>query len=284
MSITELLNRPMPDGVQLGFDRRVLHFRFSNPERRNVIHHGIWDFLPLVISAAEQDDSVRVIAFSGIDASSFSAGADISEFTERRVGLQSARQYSRAVKRAELAIIHCAKPTVSFIRGWCVGGGCEIAVACDIRIGDESARMGITPAKLGIVYGLSSTSRLVQEVGPSWARYLLLTADIVDAETAVRSGLLHYAYSADEAVLKWEQLLVRLTSGAPVTLSAAKQLVARVLNGSVDDDALSEQLYDTSYLSEEYRRAREAFAGRIRPVFDDIPWPFSPQPREGDDS
>ena len=263
----------LPPGLSVELSGRVLHIVFDRPERKNAVDLQMWQALPGLVHAAEQDDRIRAVAFSGKTADVFSAGADIQEFSTIRSGARNAARYSDAVRDAELAIINCSKPTLALVRGWCVGGGCEIAVACDIRIGETSARMGITPAKLGIVYGQVSTTRLVQETGAPWARFLLLTGEIVTAETAMRSSLLHEVHPPDQVLERWQTLLDRITAGAPITQAGAKALVARAVAGNGVEDAIAESWYQRSYDSEEYRIGVDSFTSKQRPDFSQLPWP-----------
>lgn len=261
------------EGLRTYVQDRVQHIVFDRPRYRNAMNLGMWKAIPSLVESALGRDDVRAIAFSGASEEAFSAGADISEFDTVRIGVTNATKYNDAVRAAETSIIQASKPTLAYVRGWCVGGGCEIAVACDIRVGDTSARMGITAAKLGIVYGQTSTSRLVQEVGPAWARYLLFTARVVDADTALRASLLHDVYPAASADEGWRSLLSTVTDGAPITQAGAKKLIARAVDGSDAEDEYSNLLYGLSFESAEYERGVSSFTTKQRPTFSDIPWP-----------
>ena len=265
--------RVITEGLESQLVDRVLYIIFNRPDHRNAINLEMWSSIPKIISAATSNDEVRAIAFIGKTEREFSAGADIQEFSTVRRGVENATKYSDAVRTAQEAIINSEKPTLSFIRGWCVGGGAEIAVSCDLRIGDTTAKIGITPAKLGIVYSQLSTTRLVQEVGPSWARYLLLTGRSVSVEVALRSGLLHEAYSEEIAEDEWHKILRSVTRGAPITLAATKKLVGRAVIGQGVDDDYADLLYRKSYASEEYRRGVDSFVTKTQTDFSDIQWP-----------
>lgn len=263
----------LPDGIGVELQGRVLHVIFDRPERKNAMNLQMWQVLPRIIHFAEGNDQVRAVAFSGRTADSFSAGADISEFGTVRSGAANSRRYSAAVLEAESAIIGCTKPTFALVRGWCVGGGCELALACDIRIGDTTARMGITPAKLGIVYSQTSTTRLVEEVGAAWARLLLLTGEIVRADTALRISLLHEVLPPEGVEARWNAVLDRVAGGAPVTLAGAKVLVGRAAAGHGQEDSVANSWYERSYDSDEYRIGVTSFLAREKPDFSAVPWP-----------
>lgn len=263
------------EGVRTYVKDRVQHIVFDRTKYKNALNLGMWQAIPQVMENATNNDEVRAIAFSGRTAEAFSAGADITEFTAVRNGVENSTKYNDAVREAELSIIRSSKPTLAYIRGWCVGGGCEVAVSCDIRVGDTTARMGITPAKLGIVYGQTSTSRLVQEVGSTWARYMLFSARIVDADTALRASLLHEVYPDGIADEEWQTLLQTITGGAPITQAGAKKLIARAVSGTDAEDEYANHLYRLSFESTEYERGVESFTTKQKPSFDDIPWPTS---------
>lgn len=264
------------EGIRTYVSDRVQHVVFDRAEYRNALNLGMWEAIPQLMEEAATNEEVRAIAFSGLTAESFSAGADITEFTTVRSGVVNATKYNDAVREAEKAIVASSKPTLAYVRGWCVGGGCEVAVACDIRVGDSTARMGITPSKLGIVYGQTSTSRLVQEVGPGWARYMLLSARIFDAETSLHASLLQEVYADETADEQWLSLLKTITGGAPITQAGAKKLIARAVAGTDEEDEYADQWYRLSFESTEYARGVESFTTKHKPSFEDIPWPQTP--------
>lgn len=262
------------EGIQTYVSERIQHVVFDRVQYRNAMNLGMWEAIPEIMQKAADDDEVRAVAFSGRTAESFSAGADITEFTTVRSGVKNATLYNDAVRDAEESIVYSPKPTLAYVRGWCVGGGCEVAVACDIRVGDSTARMGVTPAKLGIVYGQTSTSRLAQEVGPGFARYMLLSARIFDADTALRASLLHEVFEDDTADEQWRSLLRTVSGGAPVTQAGAKKLVARAVAGAGEEDEYADSWYRLSFDSTEYARGVESFTTKQKPTFEDIPWPL----------
>jgi len=267
-----LIARP-PGGISARREDRVLAIEIDRPERRGAMDLGMWQRIRDLVLAAQDDDRIRVVAFSGKDDRAFSAGADIGEFATVRSGVDNVLNYQEVVGQAEQAIITSAKPTAALIRGWCMGGGCEIAAACAIRVGDASARFGITPAKLGIVYGQTSIRRLVEEVGAPWARFLLLTGRTIDAETALRIGLLHQIFDADRVADEWQALLGTLVGNAPVSQLGAMQFIARVTEGSAAEDRFAMDWYRRSAESEEYQRGVRSFLTKVKPDFSDIPWP-----------
>jgi enoyl-CoA hydratase/carnithine racemase len=177
------------------------------------------------------------------------------------------------VHAAERSLATLSKPTIALVQGWCVGGGCELALACDLRIADDTAMFGITPSKLGIVYNQSSTARVVEIVGSAWARYLLLTGDLLDAAQALRIGLVHEVHPPLEAAAAAVALAGRLAERAPISLAGAKQLIARAANGTAAEDAWAHRWYAAAAASAEYAEGVAAFTAKRAPDFTTIGWP-----------
>ncbi|MFE7423140.1 enoyl-CoA hydratase/isomerase family protein [Rhodococcus sp. NPDC057529] len=161
----------MSGHLTLTTDSGIATLTIDRPEKRNAMSLSMWTQLPQLISAVEADPKVKVLIIRGGD--HFSAGADIGEFATVRGCAYAGRHYDDVVERAEIAIVTLSRPTIAAISGYCIGGGCELAAACDIRIGTPETIMAITPAKLGLVYNYRSTRALVRLVGPAWAKQML---------------------------------------------------------------------------------------------------------------
>ncbi|HEX3649246.1 MAG TPA: enoyl-CoA hydratase-related protein, partial [Pseudonocardiaceae bacterium] len=158
-------------------------------------------------------------------------------------------------------------PTIAAITGFCIGGGCEIALACDIRLAADDARFGITPAKLGIVYNFTSTRQLVAAVGPAWAKQILFSGDLIDAATALRIGLVNETCPVDGLFDRVAELAGTIASLARVSVHGAKQLVGRIGDGQVDEDEAVAAVYEKAVLSAEYAEGVAAFLEKRQPNF-----------------
>lgn len=251
--------------LRVSTDDGVVTVELHRPERHNAINFAMWDALRRLMPALAADDAVDVVVLRGTPGGPFSAGADISEFRALRREPADAERYSEAVEGGEAALIEFPKPTVALVQGWALGGGTQVAAACDLRVCDEGARFAVTPAKLGIVYALPSTVRLVDVVGPAWASFFLLTGEQVDAATALRIGLVHEVAADVEA--RAYQLARTLAGRARISLSGGKQLVARAVQGrrEVDDDVRA--LYREAWASVEYAEGVDAFLAKRTPEF-----------------
>jgi enoyl-CoA hydratase/carnithine racemase len=227
----------------------------------------MWSAFARLMPVLAADDEVDVVVLRGTPGGPFSAGADISEFTTLRAEPEGARRYSEAVAAGEGALIAFPKPTIALVQGFAIGGGTQVAVACDLRVCDSTSRFGVTPAKLGIVYALGSTARLVETVGAAWARWILLTGDLLDAETALRIGLVHEVLSPDEVEDRAYALARTLSGRARVSLVGGKALVDRAYAGRLDEDDDVQALYARSWTSAEYAEGVAAFLAKRTPDF-----------------
>ncbi|MEW5629454.1 enoyl-CoA hydratase-related protein [Streptomyces hydrogenans] len=198
----------------------------SNPAKRNAMTSGMWRALPDVLGRLAADPAVRVLVLTGAG-DTFCAGADISTLSE-----PGDEQQALAV-RAEEALAAFPKPTLAAVRGYCVGGGSQLAGACDLRFAEEGSRFGVTPAKLGIVYPSSSTRRLTALVGPATAKYLLFSGELIDTERALRTGFVDEVHPAGALTKRVEEFCRVLASRSLLTQAAAKEFA----DGHLDRDA-----------------------------------------------
>ncbi|WP_330333599.1 enoyl-CoA hydratase-related protein [Streptomyces sp. NBC_00536] len=202
----------------------------SHPAKRNAMTADMWRAVPELLTGLAADPAVRALVLTGAGAT-FCAGADISSLRESTAGSGDDPQ-SLAV-RAEEALAAFPKPTLAAIRGFCVGGGSQLAAACDLRFAEEGASFGVTPAKLGIVYPASSTRRLAALVGPATAKYLLFSGELIDAERALRTGLLDELLPVGQLDKRVAEFTRILAGRSQLTQAAAKEFA----NGRTDRDA-----------------------------------------------
>ncbi|MFG2887799.1 enoyl-CoA hydratase/isomerase family protein [Streptomyces sp. NPDC048297] len=196
-----------------------------HPAKRNAMTAAMWRALPPLLDTLAADPGVRALVLTG-EGATFCAGADIST-------LQGSPQEAQTLAvAAEEALAAFPKPTLAAIRGHCVGGGSQLAAACDLRLAEEGALFGVTPAKLGIVYPSSSTRRLVSLVGPATAKYLLFSGELIDTGRALRAGLVDEVLPEGELDKRVAELTRVLVSRSQLTQAAAKEFA----NGRTDRD------------------------------------------------
>ncbi|MER7891796.1 enoyl-CoA hydratase/isomerase family protein [Micromonospora sp. NPDC094482] len=190
-----------------------------HPARRNAMTPAMWRQLPPLLDELEADPAVRALVLTGAG-DTFCAGADLGDLDE----LLAAGDGSIAVA-AEERLAGFAKPTIAAIRGACVGGGCQLAAACDLRIAADDARFGVPPARLGLVYPAPTTRRLARLVGPSAAKYLLFTAELIDAERALRIGLVDEVLPEERLAARVQEITASIAQRSPLSVAAAKEIV-----------------------------------------------------------
>ncbi|MGH3440309.1 MAG: enoyl-CoA hydratase/isomerase family protein [Sciscionella sp.] len=254
----------MTQHLRLEIDGALATLVIDRPAKRNAISYEMWSALPKAMAEVAASPA-KVLVIRGEQ--HFSAGADISEFATLRAGADGSRRYSDAVHAGERSIVGLSLPTIAAINGFCIGGGCEIALACDIRIAADDAKFGITPAKLGIVYHFTSTKQLVAAVGPAWAKQILFTGDILDAETALRIGLVNELHTAAAVNTRAVELAERIAGRSQVSVRGAKTIVNRIAEGQHEEDTEVRALYDASHASAEYAEGVRAFLQKRPPRF-----------------
>lgn len=255
------------DGLKISRDGGVVTVELHRPAKHNAIDLAMWDRFATLMPELDAEDAVDVVVLRGPVGGPFSAGADISEFSSLRSTPDSAARYGDAVAAGEGAIRDLAKPSIAMVEGFAIGGGSQVALACDLRVCEPGSRFGITPGKLGIIYGLASTARLVDVVGSAWARWLLLTGELVDADTALRIGLVHEVVSRPDLQARTTQLAAVLSSRARISLQGGKALVERVTAGRREEDDEIREYYARSLHSPEYAEGVAAFMAKRAPDF-----------------
>ena len=266
MDLTAVLGDAAPH-LSVTRDEGVVTVSFTRPDKHNAISFAMWHALGRLMPALAADDLCQVVVLRGTPGGPCSPGAHIAEFTTLRADPDGARRYGEAVEAGEQAVIRFPKPTVALVEGFAIGGGSQLALACDLRVCETRSRFGITPAKLGIVYALPSTARLVEVVGAAWARWILFTGELLDAETALRIGLVHEVVETGTAEARAYALARTMADRAQVSLVGGKQMVARAVAGRVDEDDEVHRIYEQSWTSAEYAEGVAAFLGKRHPDF-----------------
>jgi enoyl-CoA hydratase len=263
-----MLDQPITSKMLAEKDGAVGHIIFNNPARHNAVSLEMWQGLAQIMDDFEADDAVRVIVVSGAGGKAFVSGADISEFKEKRANEDAAAAYSRISEASRLRLQDTLKPTIAMIRGYCIGGGLATAITCDIRIAAEGARFGIPAAKLGLGYAYDGIKKLIDLVGPAYAREIFYTARQFSAEEALGMGLINRLVPDGELESYVKNYCDLIAANAPLTIRAAKQTVREALKDEAERDmALCKRLVDECFASEDYTEGRTAFMEKRRPVF-----------------
>ncbi len=241
---------------------------FNNPERRNAVSLAMWEAVPRILDDFEGDEGVRVIVLEGAGEKAFVSGADISEFAERRASQEAVAAYNRISESGRRRIEDCPKPTIAMIRGYCMGGGVATALACDLRFAAEGSRFGIPAARLGLGYGYDGIKKLVDLVGPAYAREIFYTARQFSAEEAQRMGLVNAVLSAGALAGHVRETCAMIAANAPLTIRAAKIAVREALKDESRRDLdLCRRAVEACFASEDYTEGRTAFMEKRKPIF-----------------
>lgn len=241
---------------------------FNNPDRHNATSYEMWQSLPLVLEAFSSDADVRVIVFRGAGEKAFSAGADISQFKEKRSGPEAVQAYNDAADAAGRALRECSKPTVAMIRGYCIGGGTAIAVGCDLRIAGDSARFGVPAAKLGLGYRFDGIKRLAAIVGPAFTAEIFFTARQFTAQEALQMGLVNRVTPDAELERYTLDMVSAMAANAPLTIAAVKVALIELGKDPVNRDlARCQRMVEACFASEDYKEGQAAFMAKRKPQF-----------------
>ena len=254
-----------PGGLRLERDGAVATLLIDRPRQHNAMNQAMWERFPQLVQQAMADDAIRVLILTSAAPGLFCAGADIHEFALHS-GEESWRIANQAAIRAtHYALAHAEKPVIAAIDGDAIGGGCGLAIACDLRIASPAARLGITPAKLGIVYSLFDTKLLVDLVGPARAKRILFTAALHDAQEALAIGLIDQIAPAP---LETAMELARVMAGnAQHSIRSSKAIIRRILDGQADDDAVTLAMFRDAFTLPDFSEGVTAFREKRRPDF-----------------
>ena len=202
---------------------------FNNPERHNAVSLEMWEATTGALTAFAADDEVRVVVLTGAGGKAFVSGADISKFASERASIEATRAYDVKTAAAFNSIYEFPKPTIAMIRGYCIGGGVGLATCCDLRICSDNSRFAVPAAKLGLGYAYAGLKRLVDIVGPSFAKEIFYTARQFDAREACDMGLVNRVVPQAELESAVKSITDMICANAPLTIKAVKFTVGEIL-------------------------------------------------------
>jgi enoyl-CoA hydratase/carnithine racemase len=241
---------------------------FNNPEKRNAMSLEMWEGLGQALTELRDDPGVRVVVLVGAGDKAFVSGADISQFEKTRHNAAASEEYSKKSEAQRTLLGNYPKPTISCIRGFCLGGGMQVAMLTDIRIAAEDSQFGIPAAKLGIAYGYDGLRNLVSLVGPSWARLIMYTGMRIASAEALRIGLVDRVLPNGELWDATMEIARTISGNAPLAIKAAKTTIAQVLKDPAERDmAAIKQIGLQCMDSEDFREGRRAFMEKRKPQF-----------------
>ena len=242
--------------------------KFDNQPRRNAMTFEMWEGLGIVIEDFNSDPDVRVIVLSGEGGKAFCAGADISQFAEKRSSEDAVVLYNATTDHSSQVLATALKPTIAKIEGFCIGGGLGIAMCCDLRIANEQSTYAVPAAKLGLGYRADGLKRLVDVVGPSFAKDIFYTARQFTAQEAYNMGLINRVLPRTALDSYVNDYTKTIAGNAPMTISAARVVINEIMkDGAERDNELCDKVVDDCFASEDYKEGRTAFMEKRKPAF-----------------
>lgn len=237
------------------------------PERRNALNAAAWARLPQVLKSARKTRGLRILIVRGAG-DHFASGADISEFGMLYATPESAARISDDIAAALEALAAFPVPTLAMIRGTCIGGGCALALCCDLRFADNTAQFAITPVKLGLVYPFADVQRLTEIVGIAQAREILLSGRPVSARHAARIGLINRRFKPETLENKVLDYANTVASVSTRSTQITKQMFVRYQNGQRGDDNITRKMFLDGFSGKDFTEGYRAFLEKRKPDFD----------------
>ena len=241
---------------------------FNNPKRHNAVSLEMWEATTGALAKFAADDEVRVVVLTGAGGKAFVSGADISKFASERASIEATRAYDVKTAPAFNSIYDFPKPTIAMIRGYCIGGGLGLATCCDLRIATDNSRFAVPAAKLGLGYGYAGLKRLVDVVGPAFAKEIFYTARQFDAQEALTMGLVNRVVPSAELETYVRSVTDMICANAPLTIKAVKYTVNEIVReDSKRNIARTTEMVEKCFTSNDYNEGRSAFMEKRKPVF-----------------
>ena len=241
---------------------------FNNPEKHNAVSIEMWDALEKFLNQFREDKNIRVVVLEGAGGKSFVSGADISKFDKERSTKEAVLSYNKRTHKVYELLETFPKPTIAKINGYCIGGGLNLAVCCDIRICSEKSKFAMPAAKLSLGYPFSSIKRLFDVMGPGMAKHFMFTAEKISANEAVSCGLVQKLVTEENLETFVNDYALTISKNAPLTIKAMKQIGIEILKNPLERDlSLCDQLASACFDSEDYKEGRKAFMEKRTPNF-----------------
>jgi len=255
------------DSVKTVIDGAIGYILLDRPEKRNAMSSAMWRAVPIALKEQEDTPDVRVVVVKSTSKKAFSAGADIAELGQIAVDVEKRERNRQAIREAQRALARSKKPTIAQINGACVGGGCGLAIHTDFRFAGMSARFGITPARLGIVYPQNDTKELIDLVGLSAAKRLLYTGALISAEEAKKIGLVDHLCPDEALEMSVRQFAEQFCHVSLSSIRGIKQVIRAIQDGATDDDEASIRLFLEAHECEDAQEGIGAFLAKRKPNF-----------------
>jgi len=249
-------------------DKHIGWITFNNPARLNAVSLEMWQGLADIANDFANDDEIRVVVVHGAGEKAFVSGADISEFAQQRNSAEATEKYDAVAQEGTQALKNLNKPTLAMIDGYCIGGGVAVALNCDMRIAADHSRFAVPAAKLGLGYEYDGVCKLVDVVGPSFAKEIFFTARQFSASEALAMGLINRMVPKEDLLAYVQQYAETIAASAPMTVASIKTIVGEIVKDeSVRDVAHCDKVVAACFNSADFTEGRTAFMEKRKPVF-----------------
>jgi enoyl-CoA hydratase/carnithine racemase len=241
---------------------------FNNPERHNAVSLEMWDAASGILADFAADNAVRVVVLTGAGGKAFVSGADISKFESERATREAVERYNAIGQGFYSRLSAFPRPTIAQIEGYCIGGGLNLAIGCDLRFCTERSRFALPAAKLGLGYGYEGLKRFIDTVGPAHTKDIFFSARQFDAADALRMGVVNRVIAEGQLAGFVQDYAETIALNAPLTIAAVKQAAIEALKPEGERDlARVKDLVARCFASQDYVEGRKAFMEKRKPVF-----------------
>ncbi len=244
----------------------IAELTISQPEKRNALNAKMWADLPKVLAESQEIKGIKLLIVRG-DGEHFASGADISEFETLYATRSTAKKISEDIAAGFNALATYPLPTLALIRGACIGGGCGLALCCDLRFADNTSKFAITPAKLGLVYPFADVQRLIETVGIPNAKDILFSARLIKAKRAEKIGLINKLVKPDDLESTVLEYARGLTSVSSQSTNTMKKMFDAYHAGQTGENARSMDWFLDGFVSDDFKEGYKAFLEKRKPNF-----------------
>jgi enoyl-CoA hydratase/carnithine racemase len=258
----------MTDKMLARVEGKVGIMTFNNPEKHNAVSFEMWEAAERILDAFERDPEVRVMILTGAGGKAFVSGADISRFESERASEEAVQRYNALVEKVYARIYDFPKPTIAMIRGYCIGGGLNLAICCDMRFATEGSRFALPAARLGLGYGYKGLRRYIETIGPVATKEIFFTARQFTAQEARRWGMVNEVVADDRLESTVMEIARTIADNAPLTIATIKRSTVEILKDPDQQDiAACDAMVAACFASDDYREGRRAFVEKRKPQF-----------------
>ena len=247
---------------------RVGIMTFNNPEKHNAVSFEMWEAAEKILDGFLADPEVRVIVLTGAGGKAFVSGADISKFESERASEEAVQKYNALVEKVYMRIYQMPKPTIAMIRGYCIGGGLNLAICCDMRFSTENSKFALPAAKLGLGYGYKGLRRYIETIGPVATKEIFYTARQINSAEALCWNIVNRVIADDALETTVMEVANTIADNAPLTIATIKQSTVEILKDPDKQDiAKCDEMVAACFASSDYKEGRKAFMEKRKPQF-----------------